>query len=355
MLEMPLAVGVPFKELMGGKATHCRDTLSKVEDSYSTIRVKNKAHYYAEDYNFEGVTTDKLVPTIRAALDFKAVFAFNVRQVRVRVHRAKATVYLYDETEVTEAEFPNADWGVLRVQEGCYIGQIEHGKRHGLGTHTWSNGKVYRGTWLDDSMAGVGRLTSPTGESYEGHWEDSQACGHGVYTQADGLVYVGGWEGNLQQGEGEQITPEGHAYKGKFRRGKKHGVGELRLKVGSAWDVYRGEFAENLYDGQGEYTWSDGRFFTGSWKAGQMSGSGVYSWPKTLGRERYSGEYEAGLKQGFGIFTWSDGSQYKGEWSRGMRHGTGIFQTAVGSCYLQIWEQDVLMSSTQLTSECNDG
>lgn len=336
---------------MGGRharGSEARGTTSV--DSFYTVRVSERPHYTKDESDMEELCTeqDKFGKYMqKSRLSLGVVLGFKVRNAREFVHQAKASAYECDGAIVTEAQFTNSDWGLIKDCEGCYFGQILTGKRHGLGTQIWRNGRMYQGTWAANFMDGIGCLRSPNGEIYEGHWEHSEANGHGSYKQSHGLLYIGSWARNTKQGYGEETSPEGHVYKGEFKAGQKHGEGVLRLKDGSQ---YRGAFAENLYDGQGQYTWADGRVYIGSWKAGVFEGLGAYIWPTAQGRERYSGEYEAGLKEGFGTLIWADGSKYRGEWSKGLRHGTGLFKDTEEIYWQQVWEQGVLLASHQLNS-----
>jgi hypothetical protein len=50
-------------------------------------------------------------------------------------------------------------------------------QRHGDGTHTTSDGDMYRGGWQYDQRHGTGTFTAASGLSYSGAWRDDKASG----------------------------------------------------------------------------------------------------------------------------------------------------------------------------------
>ena len=66
----------------------------------------------------------------------------------------------------------------MRVDLGtCLQGDTLGDLRHGKGTHTCSNGDIYKGYWRLDKRHGRGKVTLANGMQYEGDWVDDKAHG----------------------------------------------------------------------------------------------------------------------------------------------------------------------------------
>lgn len=55
-------------------------------------------------------------------------------------------------------------YGVERTGEGTYSGEFVDGEFHGQGTYKYSNGDVYKGSFLKGCKYGAGVITSPSGK-----------------------------------------------------------------------------------------------------------------------------------------------------------------------------------------------
>merc|ERR1719376_377431 len=61
----------------------------------------------------------------------------------------------------------------LDTNGGVYEGQLNNGKRDGLGKMTWADGDVFEGQWKNEKLNGLGRMTFPSGDWVEGQFKDN--------------------------------------------------------------------------------------------------------------------------------------------------------------------------------------
>lgn len=84
--------------------------------------------------------------------------------------------------------------GTLYYHSGDrYQGEFHQGSKHGLGTYYYSSGDRYRGSFHNDRMHGRGKYFGFNGELYEGEFREGMRHGGGVYHYADGSTYEGDW------------------------------------------------------------------------------------------------------------------------------------------------------------------
>lgn len=70
--------------------------------------------------------------------------------------------------------------------ETSYDGQFTRGNKHGLGQMKWEDGRVYRGSWVENVRCGVGVIeTEEGGERYEGEWREDVPDGFGIKTDGN--------------------------------------------------------------------------------------------------------------------------------------------------------------------------
>ena len=175
--------------------------------------------------------------------------------------------------------------GQIPVVKAKYIGETKNGKRHGMGTMYFPDGKPeYRGEWKNDLKDGVGTSYNILGKKdYEGEWNQ-----------------------NAMHGKGKKYDLSG------------------RL-------TYEGAFSQNKYEGFGTMYRLDGKkSYSGMWSSGYRNGNGVEYWAN--GEKKYSGHWVYGKKEGFGISYHGNGRiQYSGSWKDDLQHGEGSSYDSFGA------------------------
>jgi len=134
------------------------------------------------------------------------------------------------------------------------------------GECTYSNGDKYKGR-IDEECEpnGVGVLKKADGSSVaEGHFKHGRLHGKGKETFSDGCTYTGYYEEGLMSGYGTYAySSTGDYYSGSFELNLKHGEGMYRWKNG---DCFAGQFVEGLIRGKGVMTYTNGLVEEGEWK-----------------------------------------------------------------------------------------
>jgi len=72
------------------------------------------------------------------------------------------------------------------------------GQFHGKGCHTWIDGKMYDGEYINGKKHGTGTFVSNNGTKYEGEWKDGKQNGYGKQYNTKGVVTK---EGNWINGK----------------------------------------------------------------------------------------------------------------------------------------------------------
>eukprot|EP00934_Nitzschia_sp_Nitz4_P002347 Nitzschia sp. Nitz4//scaffold104_size75438//34677//39307//NITZ4_005658-RA/size75438-snap-gene-0.114-mRNA-1//1//CDS//3329532392//2347//frame0 len=173
--------------------------------------------------------------------------------------------------------------------QGVYTGMIlrSTGMPHGRGQMVYDeDGRIYDGDWRHGRWHGYGRASFSNGDSYEGEYKFDQRHGRGIYKWHDGRVY------------------DGH-----FNEDKRHGQGVFTWPDGA---VYDGAFVNGQREGHGKYTFADGGQYVGNWKDGRYDGFGTCVWED---KRRYEGEWRNGMAHGHGIETYPNGNiRHQGQW-----------------------------------------
>ena len=138
-----------------------------------------------------------------------------------------------------------------------YIGQVEAGKRQGLGVADLANGERQAGEWQADQLNGLGTVRLPDDSRFAGQWRDGQSTGLGVrekpgVERAEGnfvagrfeglgvrrtlaepkMVQSGEFHGDLLEGPGVETLGDGERYEGLFRGGRRNGYGQMTAPDG---------------------------------------------------------------------------------------------------------------------------
>jgi len=238
-----------------------------------------------------------------------------------------------------------------------YSGEFLESKREGEGTMMWPNQMTYRGNWIDDERNGEGTLEYGTGEVYEGEFKDDKLHGYGCcrYSNGDkysgrfkagvrhgeaklefenGDVFEGTFENDRIDGQGKLICKNGMEYNGSWKRNMRSGFGILKMSNG---DVYEGNFKNDSFNGEGILRYSTGAIYQGKFVDGQRCGEGTYS---DSDGTSYKGSWLDDLKDGTGSLTYPNGDTFEGCFVEGQKCGMGKMTYSDGRCYNGQWKHD---------------
>lgn len=137
----------------------------------------------------------------------------------------------------------------MAVYEGSYNNK---GEKHGAGVMKWSNGDVFKGTFVNDKRRGHGTIEFNS-------------------VNQDGGEYVGEWLDDKMHGCGTRRYPNGDMHVGNFHEGKREGEGRFYFSNG---DMYYGEWKNNQMHGPGNYYFSSGTRFEGTFLFNKRNGKG---------------------------------------------------------------------------------
>ncbi len=173
--------------------------------------------------------------------------------------------------------------------KGTYTGVVlrNTGMPHGLGRMVYEEDRrVFEGDWRHGRWHGYGRASFSNGDSYEGQYKFDQRHGNGIYRWNDGRVYNGQFSEDKRHGKGVFTWPDGAVYDGDFVNGQRQGHGKYTFADGGQ---YEGSWKDGRYDGFGTCTWEDGRRYRGEWRNGMAHGRGTETYPN--GNIRHEGEW----------------------------------------------------------------
>jgi hypothetical protein len=125
--------------------------------------------------------------------------------------------------------------------EGLGVARYE-----GQGGH---DGDRYEGQVENGKRQGVGRLVKASSDTCSGFWENNYLQRGTYVPQSRNWRYEGEFHNYKMEGIGKKVTAEGNIYLGEFRNGCYDGKGSLRSGDGSGKVVYRG-----LWQGGSEAT-----------------------------------------------------------------------------------------------------
>jgi hypothetical protein len=87
---------------------------------------------------------------------------------------------------------------------GVYSGQVllSTGLPHGSGKMIYEDdGRTYDGDWRHGRWHGWGRATFSNGDAFEGFYKYDQRHGHGKYSWKDGRIYEGDFKEDKRHGK----------------------------------------------------------------------------------------------------------------------------------------------------------
>ncbi len=157
------------------------------------------------------------------------------------------------------------------------------------------------------------RASADDGSSYIGQLQDGKRQGLGVAESKDGGRQAGEWKDNRLSGLATDRQADGTHFEGQWRDGEPNGLG-VREKPGI--ERAEGNFVAGLLDGLGvRRSFAEPSVVqTGEWHAGVLDGAGV----ETVGdKERYEGKFRGGKRHGYGQMTGPDGKMISGRWEDG--------------------------------------
>ena len=77
----------------------------------------------------------------------------------------------------------------------------------GYGIYKFSDGRIYLGQWMENSMHGFGEFLWEDGKKYVGYYVEDKKEGFGMYMWNSPLrIYVGFWSNGKQHGVGKYIA-----------------------------------------------------------------------------------------------------------------------------------------------------
>ncbi len=154
-----------------------------------------------------------------------------------------------------------------------------------LATMDLADGSRYAGELDGGRRQGLGAMQFADGRRYAGQWKDDVADGRGVAEWPDGRRYEGEWRNGRRQGVGGMTWPDGRRYDGEWRDDRAVGLGVGRQNDSEM----SGEWRDNGLNGYGAAKWADGRRYLGEWSDGHLSGRGTMILP---GGKRQSGVWQ---------------------------------------------------------------
>ncbi len=128
----------------------------------------------------------------------------------------------------------SSKYGRKVYADAVYEGELEAGKRDGLGVMLYVSGRVYEGGWKKDHRDGKGYEKYSNGSVYEGDYIEGVPDGRGIYTWPNGEIYDGEWKKGLKYGDGVWKGTHGDSYIGEWKDSKADGYGVHVWKNGSA-------------------------------------------------------------------------------------------------------------------------
>lgn len=220
------------------------------------------------------------------------------------------------------------DVEVVRQGDMVYRGQMQDGKRHGLGVLYHGDTLLYSGTWDRGMRHGTGWSQDSLGRRIKATW-DHDTIVSGTCEDASGL-YTGDFnQRQLAHGHGSFRDSMGTYFEGQWKNGKRNGFG-----FSSQHHFFRvGEWKEDIYKGERLHYTSDRIYGIDISKHQHVKGRKKYSidWKKlrithlgTLSKKKVSGVVD--YKVSFIFIKSTEGTSiinpyYKADYAAARAHG----------------------------------
>ncbi len=121
---------------------------------------------------------------------------------------------LQERSEVYEGEFRRGKYhgqGKLVIDGHVWEGQFSNDMSNGKTTHTWPNGNVCVGNYVNGLLRGDGTMFFANGDKYVGELSyDGKKKGQGTLFYANGTKYIGEFDYDKKHGKGRMEYPDGH-------------------------------------------------------------------------------------------------------------------------------------------------
>ena len=210
-----------------------------------------------------------------------------------------------------------------------YQGQVEEGRRHGLGTAIESDNTYYEGLWENDQYHGKGMKVYRSGECYIGQWRFGMRHGTGTYYFKDGSKYIGTWDSDAMDGSGCLSLKTGQKFKIMFNKGQQVLDGHTIQQLDSG-GYYQGSFSQGMRHGEGKEVRGDLEFKR-NYDKDRMHG---YNEVMDADGGYYKGNYDFGSRSGYGELEEANGWKYKGDWHADEKHGIGAYEYGSSGRYM---------------------
>jgi hypothetical protein len=150
-----------------------------------------------------------------------------------------------------------------------YIGQVEGGKRQGLGVVELRDGERQAGEWSADRLNGLGTVKFADDVRYAGQWRDGKSIGLGLREKPGSDRSEGNFVDGRLEGMGirRTLTTPNKVQSGEFRAGLLEGPGVEQIADG---ERYEGLFRNGQRNGYGEVIKADGKVIAGRWSDGKL-------------------------------------------------------------------------------------
>lgn len=236
-----------------------------------------------------------------------------------------------------------------------YEGNVKYGVMNSLDNLpsklTFSDGTVYIGNVINNTIDGEGTYTFPNKSVYSGEVKNGLRHGRGTFkSEEEEIDYEGEWKEGVKDGNG-RLKIKNSLYEGRFLRGKKHGKG--RIKWMDSGNYYDGDFKDNIIEGNGYMIWiEENEKYIGQFKSNTREGIGIQIWYETKGenkilKNRYIGEWTNGNRNGYGLIFYSNGSRYEGYFTDNIKNGYGMFVFQDGTSYIGRFENDRMVDDIE--------